>query len=135
MRVPEKYRIRRGPRGSDASFGNNGAFYIPGPCGKDLSVVASDGEGWQHVSVSTPNRCPNWPEMCFIKGLFWGDDETVIQYHPPRSAYVNYHPHCLHMWKPDGIEIPLPPSLLVGPRDAAELAQCLQALGIHVIKR
>lgn len=54
--------------------------------------------------------------MCFVKDLFWSDDECVIQFHPPHSDYVNYHPHCLHLWNPIGIDIPLPDSHAVGPR-------------------
>lgn len=36
------------------------------------------------------------------------------QYHPPKSAYVNNHPNCLHLWRPIGIEMPRPPSIMVG---------------------
>src|SRR5690242_16905678 len=85
---------------------DGGLFVIPGPCGRDLRVIATNGLGWDHVSVSLPNRCPNWPEMCFIKALFWDDNEAVIQYHPPKSEYVNNHAFCLHMWKPQGTQIP-----------------------------
>jgi hypothetical protein len=93
-----------------------GAFRIPS--GKPLSstvfqVIASSGMGWEHVSVSLPNRCPFWDEMCFIKSLFWGNDETVIQYHPAASEYVNVHPFCLHLWRPIGLAIPTPPTFMV----------------------
>lgn len=103
---------------SNSSYGNNGAFQFQGPKNQGLRVIVSDGEGWEHVSVSCTNRCPNWPEMCFIKDLFWGEEETVIQYHPPKSEYVNCHPNCLHMWKPIGIDIFTPPSEFVGPKEA-----------------
>lgn len=69
---------------------------------------------WEHVSVSLPSRSPTWEEMCLIKNLFWGEDETVIQYHPPKSEYVNNHQYCLHLWKPIGKTIETPPSILVG---------------------
>lgn len=51
--------------------------------------------------------------MCYIKSLFWDDEEVVIQYHPKKSEYVNLHPYCLHLWKPIGIEIPTPPKEMV----------------------
>jgi len=76
--------------------------------------------GWEHVSVTkrTKNRnvysLPSWEEMCFIKDLFWSDEDTVIQYHPKKSEYVNNHPYVLHLWKPTNIELPIPNSLLVG---------------------
>jgi hypothetical protein len=92
-----------------------GAFLIPGPCGRELRVIASAGEGWDHVSVSLHNRCPNWHEMAFIKGLFFDDEEAVVQFHPPKSQYVNFHPYCLHLWRPLDAALPLPPMWMVGP--------------------
>jgi hypothetical protein len=82
-------------------------------------VIASWGMGWEHVSVSIPQqqRCPIWSEMCYIKSLFWNDDETVIQYHPAKQDYVNFHPFVLHLWKPIGIELPKPPSIMIGPKN------------------
>jgi hypothetical protein len=112
-------RLRDGLWASDPSYGHNGVFNIQGPCGAVLRIVASDGEdpdaeGWEHVSVSTGRRCPNWIEMCFVKRLFWDDEETVLQFHPPSSVYVNNHPNCLHLWRHRTEEVRLPPTQLVG---------------------
>lgn len=115
MKVPEQYRVKTGMLASDESYGNNGLFLIPFES-YELQVIASDGEGWEHVSVSLRNRTPNWKEMCFIKSLFWDEQECVVQYHPPQSEYVNNHDYCLHLWRPTGQEIPMPPSILVGIR-------------------
>ena len=114
----EQGRIREGVLASDHHYGTTGAFLIMGPKGAMLKIIASDGEGWEHVSVSCEKRNPNWDEMCFVKNLFWGEDETVLQFHPPKSEYVNFHPYCLHLWKPVGQDLLLPPSILVGPRAA-----------------
>ena len=118
MRVPEKDRITRGPMRSTKSDGNNGAFEIHMSGMTKAFCIASEGEGWEHVSVHMVSdgrdRTPTWAEMCKIKDLFWGEEETVIQFHPPRSEYVNNHKHCLHLWRPIGQEIMLPPSELVG---------------------
>lgn len=113
--VPNQYRFRdkSNPYGSDDSIGNYGAFYIPFES-QVLKVIASEGNGWEHVSVSLKNRCPNWKEMCFIKDLFWDSEDTVIQYHPPKSQYINNFPYCLHLWRPINEKIPLPPQDLVG---------------------
>ena len=111
--VPNKYRFHSGAYGSSDNIGNYGAFYIPFESTM-LQCIASEGEGWEHVSVSLQNRCPNWKEMCFIKDLFWDEEDTVIQYHPPKSQYVNNHSYCLHLWKPIKEKIPLPPNILVG---------------------
>lgn len=113
MKVPEQYRIKTGVFASDENYKNNGAFSVPFES-YVLSVIASDGEGWEHVSVSLKHRTPNWKEMCFIKNLFWGEDECVIQYHPPKSEYINNHEFCLHLWKPIGRNIETPPNILVG---------------------
>ena len=82
--------------------------------GVNLQVIASWGGGWDHVSVSLGHRCPTWGEMCFIKDKFWEPEETVMQIHPAKSAYVNKHPYCLHMWRPHDEKIPLPPKEFVG---------------------
>lgn len=84
----------------------------------DLLVVADDGAltGWEHVSISLKHRTPNWGEMCFIKNLFWDETETVIQFHPKKSEYINCHPYVLHLWRKVGRDHELPPSILVGPK-------------------
>lgn len=118
--VPEKLesgRIREGMLGSTPDYGFTGAFQIMGPCGMSLRIISSGIETeWEHVSVSLQNRCPNWKEMSFIKDLFWDEEECVVQFHPPKSEYVNHHPHCLHMWRHRDIQFPMPPSIMVGPK-------------------
>lgn len=120
LQVPdrlEQSRILEGPMASTAAYGTTGAFLLLGPCGIELAIVGSDdGVGWEHVSVSCRHRTPNWLEMCFVKDLFWDEEETVIQFHPPRSKYVNYHPNCLHLWRRVGRDVELPPLILVGPK-------------------
>jgi len=100
-----------------------GMFHILGPCGQTLRIISSGtGEhcmGWEHVSISLQNRCPNWIEMCFVKNLFWDEEEAVMQLHPPKSDYVNIAKTCLHLWKPINAQIPLPPSIMVGPKATA----------------
>src|SRR5262245_32080714 len=105
-------RITSGRMASDASYGNNGAFDIESPePGWRLAIIASDGSedcgvegalGWEHVSLrayrGAQNRTPTWKEMAFIKGLFWDDEDVVMQLHPRKSEYVNVHPYVLHLW-------------------------------------
>ena len=123
----EKWRVRHGPMASTTEMGNYGAFMVS--YGKDtLGVVVSaswtsdespSGEAvpWEHVSVSLPHRTPTWEEMCFVKDLFFRDDEVVVQFHPRKKDYVNHHPYCLHLWRFIGGEFPLPDPILVGPKD------------------
>lgn len=120
--MPEKLesgRVREGYFGTSRVDGPYGAFFVQGPCGENLKIIASGGDetGWEHVSVSTERRTPNWREMCFVKGLFWDPEECVMQLHPPQSTYINNHPYCLHMWRPTNQAIPLPPPILVGIKD------------------
>ncbi len=114
FKVPNEFRIKTGALASDDSIGNNGAFFIRAG-NIQYFVVASDGEGWEHVSVTLGNapRCPNWNEMCFIKSIFWGDDDLVVQFHPPKSEHVNIHNHCLHLWRSTNKDIPTPPTWMV----------------------
>jgi hypothetical protein len=93
-----------------------GAFRLPSPIdGQGLMCIASSDAGWEHVSVSRSNRCPNWPEMDFIKRRFFKDDETVMQLHVPVTDHINAHPYCLHLWRPQNFGIPRPPDWMVAP--------------------
>lgn len=117
MKTPEQYRIKKGVLKSDSTNGNNGAFEIPFSLRTKAFVIASDGYGWEHVSVHVMSdgkeRTPTWSEMCKIKEMFWDDSDSVVQFHPKRSEYVNQHKHCLHLWKKIGVEYELPPIYLV----------------------
>jgi hypothetical protein len=118
MRLDSK-RVQAHRIAGEAEWGLVGAFRIPCPrTGAALQVIASDGEGWDHVSVSLPHRCPTWDEMAFIKSLFFFDTESVVQFHPAEAFYVNCHPYCLHLWRPQAYEVELPPMVLVGPKTA-----------------
>ena len=105
--------------GSRASDGNNGAFTIPYPKHNiSMRVIASDGIGWEHASVSIrgKKRVPNWEEMCHVKELFWSPEDAVVQFHPAKEDYVNTHEYCLHLWRPTDEWLPVPDAILVGLR-------------------
>ena len=92
--------------------GGAGQIYLAG-AKYPLNVVWSFGGGWEHVSVSLRKRTPTWEEMCKVKEMFRRDDETVIQYHPKKSEYVNICETCLHMWRKCGENPELPPEKFV----------------------
>lgn len=105
---------------SSASGDRHGVFYLTRGTTRFVAI-ASDGSAdipWEHVSARAiehrGERVPRWDEMCWLKSLFWDDEECVVQYHPPKSDYVNNHPFVLHLWKPTNIELPRPPSIAVG---------------------
>lgn len=126
MRFPEQHRILTGALASPSGDPFGGAFMLPAlppkaSCFKYL-VIASNGLGWEHVSVSIYDTSkgkgslivPSWAEMCHIKDTFWDAEQTVMQLHPPKSEYVNNHEACLHLWRPTNAEIPRPNPLMVG---------------------
>lgn len=92
---------------------DGGCFVVRSDHGVDLSVIAATGEGWDHISVSTPTRCPTWAEMEQVKRLFFKPDETAMQLHVPPRAHISVHPHCLHLWRPHDAPIPVPPVWMV----------------------
>ena len=129
--APEKYRYR----GNHPIYGdcgqmrgeNFGVFFVPiwtGPRNARMAVVCSEGEGWEHVSVSlpdSPRKCPSWDEMSLVKDMFWDGEECVVQFHPPKGDHVNNHTGCLHLWRYVGGEFPTPPSILVGIKELGVL--------------
>ena len=125
FRIPEQYRVtwREPKSGYIAVEGDDfGLFMVPRKS-KKLRCIATQGalsgdEGneWEHVSVSIPGQgnqaLPNWNDMCTVKDLFWSLDECVVQYHPPRSTYIDSYP-VLHLWRPVNQDIPMPPIMMV----------------------
>lgn len=107
LRALDRYRVRHhsGELGDETC----GCFVMP----SGIRVIASSGEGWDHVSASFPDRTPSWDEMAKIKRLFFKDDEAAFQLHVPVTQHINCHPHCLHLWRPLSGEIPVPPSWMV----------------------
>lgn len=87
---------------------------------KALHFIFSWGCGYEHLSVSTPVKTPTWEQMCFMKDIFWNDDEVCMQLHPKKEDYVDNMKYCLHIWKPIEKEIPTPPSIMVGFRKGKE---------------
>ncbi len=94
----------------------HGIFMLKSPTGRRLYCIASDGRGWEHVSVSIPGEphCPSWEDMAYVKDQFWLPVECAVQFHPPKDKYVNTHPYVLHIWRPLECEIPVPGRELVG---------------------
>jgi len=102
------------------SCGEDGGIGEVWRAGKPFaSVIWSNGGGWEHVSIAPYKRShtPTWDEMCNLKDMFFHDDETVVQYHPAKSDYVNNMPNCLHLWRPLNEAMPTPPSIMVGVRN------------------
>lgn len=107
-------RQGRLPSPAGASFGQFSIPFLP-TSGGTLQVVVCYGNesGWDHVSVSLPTRCPTWREMCYVKDLFFKPDECVFQFHPPDDLAVNLHPYCLHLWRCQQAEFPMPPRWMI----------------------
>ena len=101
----------------------NGAYAIQHPKIRDyyFQIIASNGMGWDHVSVCLRSRdkkffverCCTWEEMCYIKKVFFRPDEVVVQYHPAESDYINVHKYVLHLWRPQVEKLPTPQTIMV----------------------
>ena len=96
-------------------MGCNGYFTATTPWKTQLAIIASDGIGWEHVSVHVieQQRLPGWSEMEWVKEQFWEDEETVVQFHPRKSKYVDLHVGTLHLWRMRECEWILPPKILI----------------------
>ena len=93
---------------------DGGAFTTKSPVDRRLlRIIASNGMGWDHVSVSRSDRTPTWSELEFVKRLFFTEDEVAMQLHVPPANHINVHPHCLHLWRPQAEPIPMPPEYMV----------------------
>jgi len=117
FKVPHNCRVRTGPWASTDEIGNNGVFIIPYETGM-FYTIASDQMGWDHVSVHKKDMLgnlmtPDWNDMCYLKDVFWGEDDCVVQYHPKDKDYVNIHSNVLHLWKCQTQEFPMPPKIMV----------------------
>lgn len=128
MKFPEQYRCPM-PGNFQSSEGDRfGAFVLPDG-GDRLICMVDDGcnpdmpadlDRWEHVSVTVRNkrgvqlqRCPTWEQMSRVKAAFWDATDTVVQFHPPESEYVNTHPYCLHLWRKVDAPMPTPPKIFV----------------------
>ena len=96
-----------------------------------LNFIFSWGCGFEHLSVSTPVKCPTWEQMCFMKDIFWSEEEVCMQLHPKKSEYVNNMPYCLHIWKPINQEIPTPPSIMLGFREGKEIEDLARMINMY----
>lgn len=94
------------------AYEDGGAFELPHK-GRTLRIIASFGDGWDHVSVSLEDRCPTWEEMEFVKRTFFRNTETAMQLHVPPTDHINIHPCVLHLWRPQRVKIPKPPKEFV----------------------
>lgn len=73
--------------------------------------------------------------MCMVKRIFFDPEDTVIEYHPAESEYVNLHPYCLHMWRPKFAKVPIPPSWMVGAKKGESIREVWQKAEDELVKR
>ena len=125
-----KWRFKGMPFPNTPDMLTDGAFQIPYKAGTNIAffVIATHGtcdpmikspdEAWEHMSArafdeahtqNPKERQPTWDEMCYLKDLFWHPEECVVQFHPPKSVYVNSHPNVLHLWRKHGVNQETPP--------------------------
>ena len=47
--------------------------------------------------------------MMMIKEKLFSEEDVVFQLHPREEDYINTHPYCLHLWKPNNCNMVVPP--------------------------
>lgn len=70
-------------------------IYTLGSC---RIIVTIDAGKW-HLSISHPNRLPNYNELKEARYKFLPDNIYAAQIFPPKSEFINLHPNCLHLWQ------------------------------------
>lgn len=63
-----------------------------------VGIEKHDEKRWKHVSMSMRRRLPTHAEMCEVKDIFIGTEETAIHVFPSREEKVNIHPNCFHLF-------------------------------------
>lgn len=71
-----------------------------------LNVFITIEAGLHHLSVSHPNRYPNWDEIKAIRYGLLPDNKTFAIVLPPSSQYVNLHQNCFHLFEVPELHIP-----------------------------
>lgn len=77
---------------------DSGRMYVNGEKRQSLIVSVAredDGFEWLHYSIAGDSM-PSWDDIRDAKELFAGRDSYAIMVIPPRTKYVNLHPHALH---------------------------------------
>ena len=101
----EIYEDKRLFKRAVSSFGGHGYLLVNGEnVSKAAVVIWNCGNGWDHVSVSFPNRAPTADEMRMAKDVFFRPEEFCVQYYGLQDEQ-----NCLHLWRPHKIIIPKPP--------------------------
>lgn len=54
-------------------------------------------ESGYHLSISHPNRYPNWDEIKNVRYKLLPNNKTYGLLLPPKEEYVNAHPNCFHL--------------------------------------
>jgi hypothetical protein len=97
------------------SGGDGAALHVRLRDGVSVIAIVSTGGGWDHVSARAHagrmmTRIMTWDEMEQLKRLMFEEDETAMQLHVPPAEHVNRKADVLHLWRPQGVEIPRPPA-------------------------
>lgn len=53
---------------------------------------------WLHLSVSRQARMPDWGDLVMARDAMGYREWLFVQILAPRSAWLNVHQYCLHLW-------------------------------------
>lgn len=62
-------------------------------------VMVGNEAGMWHLSISHPERDPNWHEIKWCRYEFCPKDTTMVMVLPPENEYVNIGEHVFHLWE------------------------------------
>ena len=64
-----------------------------------------DGNSW-HMSISHKDRSPTYEELKLARYTFIPDEVVMAQLFPPKKDFVNFDPHCHHLFQIGGTPAP-----------------------------
>lgn len=75
-----------------------------------IDLLDAWGSGtWLHVSVSRERVLPTWSDLVRAREALGYGDRLFVQLLPPRSHWLNYAGHVLHLWhRLDAATVPTP---------------------------
>ena len=59
-----------------------------------------DGRWWRRISLSRPDRVPDYRDIANVKNCFVGRDSCAIMVMEAADRQTDTHPFCIHLYQP-----------------------------------
>lgn len=90
------YREKGVERAPDYDLSFNGTALV-GFRFRGCKILVSREMGKWHLSISRPERYPDWDDIRDARYALLPDNITMAMLLPPTSQYVNVHKNCFHL--------------------------------------